>query len=145
MGNGYFYQLCCCNSYCDEGDYDVINSFRLNGSSNIENIYPDDNIILQLSIRDFDISNDMNNYDLINNSENLNNDSNVNNISQLNSIILENIDKLCPEKKRCIICLENFERFDKVINLSCLHMFHNNCIKTWLESKNYCPICKNKI
>ena len=68
-----------------------------------------------------------------------------NDVSQLDSRILENIDDLCPEKKRCTICLENFIKFDKIINLSCLHMFHDNCIKTWLKKNDYCPICKNKI
>ena len=68
-----------------------------------------------------------------------------NDVSQLDSRILENIDDLCPEKKRCTICLENFIKFDKIINLSCLHMFHDSCIKTWLKKNDYCPICKNKI
>ena len=68
-----------------------------------------------------------------------------NDVSQLDSRILENIEDLCPEKKRCTICLENFIKFDKIINLSCLHMFHDNCIKTWLKKNDYCPICKNKI
>ena len=65
--------------------------------------------------------------------------------SQLSSRKLLNIDKLSPEKKTCIICLENFKESDKIINLSCFHMFHNNCIRTWLNDNNYCPLCKNKV
>ena len=65
--------------------------------------------------------------------------------SQLSSRKLLNIDKLSPEKKTCIICLENFKESDKIINLSCFHMFHNNCIRTWLNDNNNCPLCKNKI
>ena len=80
------------------------------------------------------------NYDLIY-SSNLNNDISY----QLDSIILENVDKLSPEKKRCIICLENFVNSDKIINLSCLHMFHDECIRKWLIENNFCPICKNEI
>ena len=62
--------------------------------------------------------------------------------SQLDSRLLKNVDKLSPEKKSCIICLENFKQFDLVINLNCLHMFHDECIKKWLRDYNYCPICK---
>ena len=74
-------------------------------------------------------------------SSNLNNDISY----QLDSRLLENVDKLSPEKKRCIICLENFVNLDKIINLSCLHMFHDECIKKWLNENNFCPICKNEI
>ena len=80
------------------------------------------------------------NYDLVY-SSNLNNDISY----QLDSIILENVDKLSPEKRRCIICLENFVNSDKIVNLSCLHMFHDECIRKWLNENNFCPICKNEI
>ena len=64
---------------------------------------------------------------------------------ELNSIILENVDKLSPEKRRCIICLENFVNFDNIINLSCLHMFHDKCIRKWLKENKFCPICKHDV
>ena len=86
--------------------------------------------------------NEINNL-LINQSYNSN--SNLDNYSMFESIILENIDKLSPDKKSCRVCLENFEKFDKIINLSCLHMFHENCIRTWLKENQFCPICKNPI
>ena len=76
----------------------------------------------------------------------INSDINSNDInSQLDSRILENVDNLSPEKKRCTICLENFVKYNKIINLSCLHMFHDECIKKWLKKNNYCPICKNEV
>ena len=80
------------------------------------------------------------NYDLVY-SSNLNNDISY----QLDSRILKNVDKLSPEKRRCIICLENFVNSDKIVNLSCLHMFHDECIRKWLNENNFCPICKNEI
>ncbi len=64
---------------------------------------------------------------------------------QLDSRILENTDGLCPEKKKCTICLDNFENKDRIINLSCLHMFHSACIRKWLKKNNTCPICKNQV
>ena len=45
----------------------------------------------------------------------------------------------------CIICLSDFEIGDKVTSLPCLHMFHTDCIKDWLKTKNHCPVCKYTI
>ena len=55
---------------------------------------------------------------------------------------IEDITKLDQEKKNCVICLEDFKNGDTVINLPCIHLFHNKCIKNWLKNKNSCPICK---
>ena len=50
--------------------------------------------------------------------------------------------KLDPEKKNCVICLEDFKEGDDIIILPCIHVFHKNCITDWLQSHNDCPICK---
>ena len=52
------------------------------------------------------------------------------------------IDKLNEENKRCIICYEDFKDNDNGIFLPCFHVFHSNCIKTWLKNKDNCPLCK---
>ena len=49
------------------------------------------------------------------------------------------------ENNNCIICLSNFDIGDNVTSLPCLHMFHTECIKSWLQSKNHCPVCKLNI
>lgn len=42
----------------------------------------------------------------------------------------------------CSICLNDIKFKDKR-TLSCEHVFHNDCIKTWfMIKKNECPICK---
>ena len=152
--------ICCyCYPYNEEGEYSSkylsrnlsdrnnINDRSNNSdrSSNNGRIYNTFNFILNQILLDEggaqNRNDSNNNIRLINfSSQLLDND-----VSQLDSRILENIDDLCPEKKRCTICLENFIKFDKIINLSCLHMFHDSCIKTWLKKNDYCPICKNKI
>ena len=58
---------------------------------------------------------------------------------------IEDVSKLDQEKKNCVICLEDFKNGDKAIILPCIHIFHNNCIKFWLKTKNTCPICKFKL
>ena len=47
----------------------------------------------------------------------------------------------------CSICLENFSREDKVIQLKChkTHIFHDECAKLWFKTELKCPLCKKKI
>ncbi len=172
MGNGTFGSLCYYKSYCEKGEIlscDLLNSYNSKNEISLYNNfnnnirYENNNDIFNFSFENFErnyninysyirgnsfnINNDNNNSNDISDSNNSNDisDSNDDYNSQLNSRILENVDKLLPEKKRCTICLENFAKFDKVINLNCLHMFHNNCIKKWLKKKSFCPICKNEV
>lgn len=52
---------------------------------------------------------------------------------------LKIIDQTC-----CSICKVDYEDHDCVANIiKCGHLFHYNCIKTWLVSYNHkCPICR---
>lgn len=49
----------------------------------------------------------------------------------------------------CCICYSNIinsqEDFDFTIKLKCSHIFHNKCIKTWLEKSGTCPLCRYNI
>ncbi len=58
---------------------------------------------------------------------------------------IKDISKLTDEKKRCLICLDNYKIGDDSIILPCIHIFHAECIKKWMKKKNSCPICKTKI
>ena len=62
----------------------------------------------------------------------------------LESVRLNEVENLSPDKKRCCICMEYFKKNDKIINLPCVHMFHNNCIRPWYNENYSCPICKNE-
>jgi hypothetical protein len=55
------------------------------------------------------------------------------------------VSKLDDEKKNCVICLQDFNNGDKATILPCIHIFHTECIKNWLENENTCPICKFKL
>lgn len=44
----------------------------------------------------------------------------------------------------CVICLESLKN-KKISKMRCGHIFHDTCIKEWLDSSSYqnCPICRN--
>ncbi|MCQ2819947.1 MAG: hypothetical protein MJ252_21995, partial [archaeon] len=66
-------------------------------------------------------------------------------VNELKSFKLTDISKLNEEKKNCSICLEPFQINESVITLPCFHIFHEKCILKWLETQNFCPICRFKI
>lgn len=44
---------------------------------------------------------------------------------------------------QCSICIEHYKN-DEIVNcLECKHIYHQECIKLWLENNNSCPICRN--
>ena len=60
-------------------------------------------------------------------------------------ITIKDANKLEEENKKCMICLENYNSNEKVTALPCIHLFHTNCIKKWMEKKRECPICKLRL
>lgn len=55
-------------------------------------------------------------------------------------------EKVCYvhlEKKECSICLNSIFRNDMVTK--CGHVFHERCIKKWLENHTTCPLCRTQI
>lgn len=60
--------------------------------------------------------------------------------------------KVRQETKSCIICFENFNQADDVINLNCheRHIFHEKCIEQWMKSDTtsntlQCPVCRKSV
>jgi len=49
------------------------------------------------------------------------------------------------ENYQCIICMEEFQKQEKVKILPCGHIFHGDCIKEWLLKQKTCPFCKSEI
>ena len=57
-------------------------------------------------------------------------------------IVIQDLNKLEEGNKKCMICLEDFHKNEKVTSLPCIHFFHPKCIKQWMEKKLECPVCK---
>lgn len=47
--------------------------------------------------------------------------------------------------KECTVCLCESSDKDKLLTLPCMHTFHEECIKPWLESHNSCPVCRYEL
>ncbi|XP_074103673.1 uncharacterized protein LOC141530468 isoform X1 [Cotesia typhae] len=44
--------------------------------------------------------------------------------------------------EKCTICLSEFEDFESVRRLPCMHLFHIDCVDQWLCTNKRCPICR---
>ena len=75
------------------------------------------------------------------------------NVKKINSMLKEkNYEEYSKEYGKdymdiCVICSENFKNGDKIIVLPCNnhHVFHGNCIKTWIKNKTICPMCRKDL
>lgn len=45
----------------------------------------------------------------------------------------------------CSVCLEEFKDNETISKTSCNHMFHKNCLETWLNTNTKCPFCRNTL
>ena len=49
-------------------------------------------------------------------------------------------------EKTCSICLNEFKDEEILIRFSCKeHIFHKNCLCTWLKNSDICPLCKKSL
>ena len=49
-------------------------------------------------------------------------------------------------EKICSICLNEFKEEEILIRFSCKqHIFHKNCLCTWLKNSDICPLCKKSL
>ena len=44
--------------------------------------------------------------------------------------------------KMCSICMQDFQKGEKLVQISCGHHFHYLCIQKWFQKKAICPNCK---
>ena len=75
----------------------------------------------------------------------MNNPTDEDILNELPETEIGDISKLEANRKNCVICITDFKSGDKATMLPCIHMFHTNCIQSWLKSNNICPVCKFKL
>jgi hypothetical protein len=46
---------------------------------------------------------------------------------------------------RCAICLGDFEAGETLRRLPCLHVYHDECIGRYFETKHNCPVCQTDV
>ncbi|KAI5079018.1 hypothetical protein GOP47_0006689 [Adiantum capillus-veneris] len=47
--------------------------------------------------------------------------------------------------KICIICKEKLEPSSVASQLPCMHVYHWDCILSWLKQRNNCPVCRHEL
>lgn len=46
------------------------------------------------------------------------------------------------EEDKCTICITEFNDGEELRILPCKHIFHPQCVDTWLVQNSHCPVCK---
>ncbi|KAF2894972.1 hypothetical protein ILUMI_11205 [Ignelater luminosus] len=47
----------------------------------------------------------------------------------------------CDDPEKCVVCWDSITPLRR---LNCGHVFHHNCISSWLYEKSTCPLCRQK-
>lgn len=80
-------------------------------------------------------------------------------ISQSNGELVEGVINSAPSSSsgmrgtlrygrfepECSICQEDMQEGSCVLKLACRHAYHKDCVQTWLEGHNTCPLCRNEM
>jgi hypothetical protein len=113
-------------------------------SENLENESSDDNILSEEMSVDEILENLFMKENIMNNNKDYKRRLII---SKLEEFKYKYVNKhLNRIEKQCAICLEDFKDFDRVKLFSCRqHIFHKECIMKWLNNKDICPLCKQKI
>lgn len=47
--------------------------------------------------------------------------------------------------EKCPICIDDFKKELRGTPLPCGHIYHDDCIKSWLKVDHVCPVCRAKL
>ncbi len=59
--------------------------------------------------------------------------------------LYKNYSENIKKEEMCIICLGEFNSEDIIKKFFCEHIFHESCLKVWINQSVKCPICKYDI
>jgi len=57
------------------------------------------------------------------------------------TISQEHIDK----EMECAVCMDAFVVESVTFQMPCAHLFHENCLRSWLGQHNSCPVCRHEL
>jgi hypothetical protein len=63
-------------------------------------------------------------------------------LQQLPVIKVSDYDIQKNNTGECVVCLEKFVAGEEACRIPCDHLFHESCIKEWLNTNNKCPVCR---
>ncbi|PPD92100.1 hypothetical protein GOBAR_DD10927 [Gossypium barbadense] len=58
------------------------------------------------------------------------------------TMMIEKAKVEAGDEEKFMICLEEVEVGFEASQMPCSHVFHDDCIKKWLQQSHYCPICR---
>ena len=64
--------------------------------------------------------------------------------SQLPEKRFENSD-VGSDDSKCNVCFEEYTENVIITRLTCMHIFHKECIHKWFNDHNTCPVCRIEI
>ena len=59
--------------------------------------------------------------------------------------IMYNKNRFGKDDNKCVVCQYEFKNGEEVTKLSCGHLFHSDCVDTWLSKNKVCPMCHKEI
>ena len=77
----------------------------------------------------------------------------VGNVSKgLNKAQIKKIPRFIYQKNKykdlddkCVVCQYEFKNGENITKLNCGHIFHTDCVDTWLSKNKVCPMCHKEI
>jgi len=48
-------------------------------------------------------------------------------------------------QNECCFCLEEYDDVMPIIRTPCQHYMHKDCLKKWLKTSHFCPICRGDL
>ncbi|XP_021771119.1 E3 ubiquitin-protein ligase RING1-like [Chenopodium quinoa] len=72
------------------------------------------------------------------------NQTTENNNSSCITEVRATADALCSDSA-CPICKEDFIMNQEIRKLACNHFYHSDCIMSWLQINNTCPVCRYQL
>jgi hypothetical protein len=68
-------------------------------------------------------------------------------LDKLTLVNFKNVDSEIKKKfETCLICLDDFKDETVIRTIKCTHLFHKDCIDSWLLKESYkCPLCRDSV